>query len=167
MNKRITLVLLCLIVLSSVAVSGDSPFEQFAGSWRLVSVEGRNSDGSVTYDWGRNPLGRVMFDAGGRLSLHLLDPDRPDFESADFLRPTPEELSKAFYGYFGYFGSYTVDPDKQTVTFHIEGAAYPNYIGSDQLRFYEISGDKLVLRTPPERAGGEDIVYHVTWDRER
>ncbi len=167
MKAKATLLLVCFAVLSSVATFGDGPFDQFVGSWRLVSAEGHSSDGSVTYDWGQNPLGRVMFDAGGRLSLHLVDPDRPNFESGDFLRPTPEELSKAFNGYFGYFGSYTVEPDKQTVTFHIDGAAYPNYIGSDQLRFYEISGDKLVLKTPPERAGGEDIVYYVTWERER
>jgi len=167
MKTKATLLLVCMAVLSSVAASGDSPFDQFAGSWRLVSAEGHSSDGRVSYGWGQNPLGRVMFDAGGRLSLHLVKPDRPNFESGDFLRPTAEELSKAFNGYFGYFGSYTVDPDKQTVTFHIEGAAYPNYIGSDELRFYEISGDRLVLKTPPERAGGEDVVYYVTWERER
>ena len=167
MKASATLVSVCLAVMSSVAASGDSPSDQFVGSWRLVSVVGQNSDGSVTYDWGKNPLGRVMFDAGGRLSLHLLDPDRPNFESGDFLGPTPEELNRAFKGYFGYFGSYAVDPDQLTVTFHIEGAAYPNYIGSDQIRYYEISADKLILRTPPERAGGEDIVYYVTWERER
>ena len=155
-----------VVSMSSFAALGDSPLDQFAGSWRLVSAEGHSTDGSVTYDWGKQPLGRAMFDTGGRLSLHLVDPDRPDFESADFLRPTADELSKAFNGYFGYFGSCTVDPDQKTVTFHIEGAAYPNYIGSDQVRYYEIEGNTLVLRTPPERAGGEDIVYYVTWERE-
>ena len=145
----------------------DSPFDQFAGSWRLVSAEGHSSDGGITYDWGQQPLGRVMLDTGGRLSLHLVDPDRPRFESGDFLRPSPDELSRAFNGYFGYFGSYTVDPEMQTITFHVEGAAYPNYIGSDQARFYEFSGDRFVLRTPPERAGGEDIVYYITWEREQ
>ena len=167
MKAKATLLFVCLAVLSSVTASVDNTLDQFIGSWRLVSVEGHSSDGNVTYDWGQNPLGRVMFDAGGRLSLHLLEPNSPLFESGDFLRPTPEELSKAFNGYFGYFGSYTVDPDKQTVTFHIDGAAYPNYIGSDLLRYYEIIGDRLVLRTPPERAGGKDIVYFVTWERER
>ena len=39
------------------------------------------------------------------------------------------------------------------MTFHIEGAAYPNYVGTDQRRFFKIEGDRLTLRTPPERAG--------------
>ena len=90
MKAKATLVFASLAVLSSVAASGDSPFDQFAGSWRLVSAEGHSTDGSITYDWGQTPLGRVMFDAGGRLSLHLVDPDRPNFESGDFLRPTPD-----------------------------------------------------------------------------
>ena len=131
-----------------------------------MSAEGHSADGSVTFDWGKEPIGRAMFDAGGRLSLHLIDPDRRNFESGDFLRPSPDELSEAFNGYFGYFGSYSVDTNAQIVTFHVEGAAYPNYMGSDERRFYEFDGDKLILRTPPERAGGADITYIIVWERE-
>jgi len=107
-----------------------------------------------------------MFDANGRMSIHLTDPERRNFASGDFLRPTSDELMEAFTGYFGYFGSYTVDAEAGIVTFHVEGAAYPNYVGTDQKRFYEIEGNRLVLRTPPERAGGVDVVYYVTWERE-
>jgi len=107
-----------------------------------------------------------MFDADGRISIHLTDPKRRNFASGDFLRPTPDELIEAFTGYFGYFGSYTVDEEASVVTFHVEGAAYPNYVGTDQERFYEIEGNRLILRTPPERAGGVDVVYYVTWERE-
>lgn len=79
MKAKATLLFVCLAVLSSVTASVDNTLDQFIGSWRLVSVEGHSSDGNVTYDWGQNPLGRVMFDAGGRLSLHLLEPNRPPF----------------------------------------------------------------------------------------
>ena len=108
-----------------------------------------------------------MFDAGGRLSLHLVDLNRPDFADGDFLRGSADEVRQAFNGYFGYFGSFTLNSAAQTITFHIDGSAFPNYIGSDQLRYFEISEDRLVLRTPPERAGGQDIVYYITWERER
>ena len=40
-----------------------------------------------------------MFDANGRLPLHLIDPDRKNLNSGDFLRPTAEELKEAFNGY--------------------------------------------------------------------
>ena len=89
------------------------------GSWRLVSAEGRSTDGTVTQEWGPKPLGRLMFDAGGRMSVHLLNPARRRFASGDFLRPTPEELKEAFDGYFGYFGTYTVEESEGVLTFHV------------------------------------------------
>lgn len=167
MKARSVIAIVSLILLGCAVVSGINPTDRFAGSWRLVSAEGRSSDGTVTPYLGEHPAGRLMFDTGGRLSLHLVDMDRPNFKDGDFLRGTPAEVREAFNGYFGYFGSYTVDPIAETITFHIEGAAYPNYIGSDQVRYFEISEDKLILKTPPERAGGQDIVYYITWEREQ
>ena len=107
-----------------------------------------------------------MFDDGGRMSIHLVNPARPLFASGDFLQPTPEELQAAWDGYFGYFGGYSVDEVAETVTFHVEGAAYPNYVGTDQQRFLTIEGNRFTLRPPPERAGGVDVTYFVTFERE-
>jgi hypothetical protein len=53
------------------------------------------------------------------------------------------------------------------VTFHVEGAAVPNYIGTAQRRFVLLEGDRLTLRTPPARAGGADVTYDIVWERER
>ena len=166
MPKNVLIVFASIIWLSGCAEDEGSAAQILVGSWRLVSSEGHSSDGSIVYDQGETPTGRVMFDASGRLSLHLTDPNRTNFESGDFLRPTPDELIEAFTGYFGYFGSYRVDEDAGVVTFHIEGAAYPNYVGTEQKRFYKIEGNRLILRTPPERAGGADVTYYVTWERE-
>ena len=166
MKKIIVVLITSVILVACQARESDIQANQFVGSWRLVSSEGRSSDGSVTYDWGKEPIGRAMFDDAGRLSLHLVRPNRRNFQSGDFLRPAPDELTEAFSGYFGYFGSYTVDEDEGVVTFHVDGAAYPNYIGTDQVRNYEIVGNQLILTTPPERAGGVDVVYVVTWERE-
>ncbi len=162
----LVIALLSIMSITAQVQEEESLSQRLVGSWRLISAEGHSTDGSVTYDWGKEPLGLVMFDSSGRMSLHLMDPNRRNFASGDFLRPTPDELSEAFNGYFGYFGTYTVDEDAEVVTFHIEGAAYPNYIGTDQRRFFTIEGNRLTLRTPPERAGGADIVYVVIWERE-
>ena len=139
---------------------------RLVGSWRLVSYEGRSADGRLTLDYGPTPLGQLMYDGGGRMSLHLMKPDRKRFDSGDFLRPTPDELREAFDGYFGYYGRYSVDEKAGVVTHHVEGAAYPNYIGTDQRRLFKLEGDRLILQTPPERAGGTDITYSIVWQRE-
>ena len=159
-------------LLSALPVAPQAPepgtlAERLVGSYRLISSEGHSSDGKVTLDQGPEPLGRLMLDAGGRMSVHLVDPNRRRFSSGDFLRPTREELEEAFVGYFGYFGSYMIEESAGVLTFHVEGAAYPNYIGTDQRRFFVLDGERLTLRTPPERAGGADITYVIIWERER
>ena len=101
------------------------------------------------------------------MSVHLVDPARRRFASGDSLRPSPEELKEAFVGYFGYFGPHTVEEGAEVATFHVEGTAYPNYIGTDQRRFVTLDGNRLTLRTPADRAGGADITYDIVWERER
>ena len=155
-----------MLLVASSSQETEKLAELIVGSYRLISAEGHSSDGKVTQDWGSKPLGRLMMDAGGRMSIHLINPSRRLFESGDFLRPTPEELEEAFVGYFGYFGSYTLEESAGILTFHVEGAAYPNYIGTDQQRFFVLDGDRLTLRTPPERAGGADITYVVVFELE-
>ena len=167
MMGTLLIALLGALLLTTQAPEAGTLAERLVGSYRLISSEGRSTDGKVTLDQGPEPLGRLMLDAGGRMSVHLVNPTRRRFASGDFLRPTPEELEEAFVGYFGYFGSYTIEESAGVLTFHVEGAAYPNYIGTDQRRFFVLDGERLTLRTPPERAGGADITYVIIWERER
>jgi hypothetical protein len=165
-TKSILVVFAGVVCLSSFAQDDVSTSQILVGSWRLISSEGHSSDGGIVRDQGESPAGRAMFDAGGRMSLHLTRPNRKNWVSGDFLRPTRDEGLDTARDYFGYFGSYSVDEDAKVVTFHVAGAAYPNYVGTDQKRFYTIEGNRLILRTPPERAGGADVTYFVTWERE-
>lgn len=140
MPRRVLIIFFTVAWLSGCTPAEGSGSQILVGSWRLISSEGHRSDGTIAYDQGESPTGRVMFNAGGRLSIHLTRPDRSNFVSGDFLRPTPEECKDAARDYFGYFGSYTVDEDAGIVTFHVEGAAYPNYVGTDQVRYYTMKG---------------------------
>jgi Lipocalin-like domain len=45
-------------------------------------------------------------------------------------------------------------------------SSFPNWVGSEQMRFYELSGDELVLRTAPLLIGGDSIVNELRWRRE-
>src|SRR5262245_50556131 len=155
---RAVVIVLLMLFLASCSAGAGGVYNHLVGSWRLVSYEGRSTDGKITFDYGPKPQGRLMYDASGRMSVHLLSPMRKPFASGDFLRPTPEELKESWDGYFGYFGMYTVDDTAGVVTHHVEGAAYPNYIGTAQRRFFVLDGNRLTLRTPPERAGGADVI---------
>ena len=75
--------------------------------------------------------------------------DRPIFASDDSGAGTDAEVRAAFEGHTSYFGTYTIDPSARTVTHHVRGASYPNWMGHDQIRYYRIDGSRLVLSSPP------------------
>ncbi|MBT8350469.1 MAG: lipocalin-like domain-containing protein, partial [Deltaproteobacteria bacterium] len=51
------------------------------------------------------------------------------------------------------------------VTHHVEGACFPNWEGTDQQRFFELSDDRLYITTAPIPALGTEWVVSLIWDR--
>jgi lipocalin-like protein len=137
------------------------------GTWRLASYESRGSAGAVLYPFGQGAIGQLTYDASGNMSAMLMKPNRPPFASQDMRRGTDSEVRDAFEGFIAYFGTYTVDPAKPTVTHHVRGASYPNWVGDDQVRYYEMDGPRLVLRTPPIQVGGRSLQSVLVWERVR
>jgi hypothetical protein len=70
----------------------------------------------------------------------------------------PEQYSEG--GYEASFGSYTVDERAHTFTFHVEGALVRSLIGKDLLRAFEISGNRMIVKSA--RA---DEHWRVVWER--
>jgi len=139
--------------------------EQFIGTWKLVACEFRNSNGKVVYPYGRDPFGMLMYDSSGNMLVLLMQRDRPRFASGDLRRGTPEEIKAAFEGCTTYCGTYEVNEEKGTVTHHVEGSNFPNWVSTDQVRFFKFSGDQLTLSSPPILVGGEQLIVHFVWAR--
>jgi len=87
------------------------------------------------------------------------------FASDDAGSGTNTEVRAAFEGHASYFGTYTIDPSARTVTHHVRGASYPNWVGHKQVRYYRIDGVHLVLSTPPIPYRGESLGFVLTWER--
>ena len=109
--------------------------------------------------------GQLMYDVGGNMSAHVMRNDRPRFAGNDPGLGTDAEVRAAFDGHASYFGTYTIDSSAQTVTHHVRGASYPNWVGSDQLRHFKFEGSRLLLSSPPLVSGGESLEYVLTWER--
>ncbi len=137
----------------------------FIGTWRLVSAEFYVTGGETSFPLGEDPQGLLIYDACGNMAAQLMRPGRPPLASGDQRTGTTEEIREAFEGYVAYFGSFTVDPQAETVTHRVTASLLPNWIGEPQVRYYEISGDTLVLRTPPIQSGGREIVGSLVWTR--
>ena len=137
-------------------------FKDFVGCWKLVSHEFRSSDGRVFHPWGDDPVGIVIFDEKGHFSAQIMRRNRPKF-SSDI--PTLEEIKPAFNGYMAYFGRYEIIADKNMLINHVEGSLNPNWVGGEQIRYFEISGDRVTLHTEPQKRGGVEVVGTLMWER--
>lgn len=139
--------------------------EHFTGNWKLVSSEFRLPDGQVVYPMGRDAIGMLMYGAGGHMCVQIMRTDRRNFASGDRLGGTTEEIKSAFEGYVAYFGTYEINQEEGTVTHQIEGGLFPNWVGVNQKRFFEFSGDQLTLRASGIRLGGQQMNGLLHWKR--
>jgi len=134
-------------------MTGKSDFDRFIGSWRLVrttSIDGGPERGS-------RPTGIITYDASGWMTAQI-QPDRPPVPMAGD-QPTGEEALAALNGYTAYFGPFTVDEAKKTVTHHREGNVQPGWERTrDFVRGYEFDGKLLILRPVGTR-------NEVVWER--
>lgn len=139
--------------------------QQFIGTWKLVSAQFRRPDGTVIEYLGDDPMGMLIYTSEGHMSVHLVRRDRPRFATDDRMGGTPEQIRAAYLGYQGYFGTFSVNEAEGSVTHHIEAGSFPNWVGADQTRFYEMAGNRLTLRTPPLLINKERVVGHLVWER--
>ncbi len=68
-------------------------------------------------------------------------------------------------GYVAYYGHCQIDVEQQTLTTDVEGSLYPNWVGGQQVRYYELTDGQLVLKTSPIPFGEEEIIGVLTWER--
>jgi len=170
LKSLIGLITLGLLVSGLGRLGADSPAigsdaALLVGTWKLISCDSLFDDGSVEPSLGVNPIGQLMYDAKGRMSVHLMSRNRPSFASPDLRGGTPEELKVAFATHQSYYGSYSVDSVAGTVSHHIEGGSFPNWSGGTQKRFFKLAGNRITLSTPPIAIGGRQARVVLVWER--
>ena len=135
------------------------------GTWRLASAQYRRNDGSIINIYGDDPDGMLMYDADGNMSVQIMARHRPQFAVADRLGGTPEQIQSAFQGYQAYYGTYSINENEHAVIHHLAGALLPNWVGVEQKRFFDLTDNRLTLRTPPLMIGGKEAVGYLVWQR--
>jgi hypothetical protein len=138
---------------------------RFVGLWRLVSFRSTRSDGVSIDFYGPDPIGQIMYDAQGHMAVQIMRQDRPLFASSDWRGGTPEQIQAAFQGYIAYFGRYEVNEAEGYVIHRSEANLLPNFVGGELKRFYEFTGSRLTLKTPPQPVGGVSATSTIVWER--
>jgi Lipocalin-like domain len=131
---------------SSVAFAAGLA-EKLVGTWRIVRFTDTDTRGKVTYLFGENPKGYIVYDPTGHLSVQLMRmPSQPPFAAGDDDKGTDAEVRSAYDGYVAYFGTYRVDEAKSVVTHVVEGSLKPSYTGTDRPRPFKLDGDVLIIQ---------------------
>ena len=145
MFHQISLIIAIVAFLGSADLWAQSA-SPIVGTWRVVKYENHLVDGTVSYPYGEHPQGYFVYDPTGHLSVQIMR--TPALTPFPGMREGTGEASRykeAFLAYVAYFGTYTIDTAKGTVTHHVEGSLRPDYAGTDQVRPFRIEGDRLII----------------------
>ena len=123
--------------------------DRFIGAWRLAWLEEPDSDGTVHK---ADCTGLLVYTRDGHMSVQVMYRNPQTGGQAG-----PVQYAQG--GYEASFGSYRVDENSHTFTFHVEGAMVRSLIGKDLPRAYEISGNQLIVKStnPTEH-------WRVAWE---
>jgi Lipocalin-like domain len=138
--------------------------QKFVGAWRLVSAVQQLSDGTTRNNpmYGPGGIGYILYSDTGRVCVVNINPSRPKWAKGS--APTEAELRAAMDGIVAYAGRFEVNAEQGYIIHHIEMDAVPNRVGSSAKRFFEFTGNRLILRPePPLPPGVSD--YRITWER--
>ncbi len=138
----------------------------FVGVWKLISCDAIRKNGTVLPIYGKNPVGRLYYDAVGNMSVHMLKSGRPNFVDQTKFRATPSEMRAAYESYEAYFSTYEVDEVNQVIHHTVLGGLFPNWTGTIQSRYYKFEDNRLILSTDPiGSAAKERAIVTLVWER--
>jgi hypothetical protein len=158
-----------VLVAAMVVAALGSPIEaeSLAGRWRLLAAEDLGPGGSVArLPWGARPVGSIIVE-GGSCYLQIMSTDVPSFV-AD--KPVADQMKAMLLSsYIAYSGPCTVDETEGSVTLKVDAAWRPDYVGTEQKRYFKFENGKLLFGPAPSsiRSGGEMLTRRLTLERVR
>jgi len=137
------------------------------GTWALVSRIDRTAAGERRVEplLGEDPVALLYYDRGGHFAAQFMKRDRT---AAVVVAPSAAAApnnSRAQGGYDAYFGTYSVDDDRGTVTQRLDGALSAENVGLVLTRAMTVSGDTLTIALATAAADGEPVTRTLTWKR--
>ena len=123
--------------------------DQLVGTWDFVIAEITAADGKKTLPFGDHPKGQIIFTADGHFSQVHVSGGLPRIAGNNRLNGTDADNRAIVQGTLSFFGTYSVDEAKRTVTFNIAASTYPNAEGTSQVRTIDkLTADEFVNTNP-------------------
>ena len=158
--------LAALVALVALVTPASASAETLAGKWKLVAAEDLRPDGTVArYPWGRHPIGAIVVE-GGSCYIQIMSGDVPSFPATAW-SVNDQMKASLLSSYIAYTGPCTFDDAAGTTTMKVEAAWRPDYVGTQQTRFYRFDGHKMLYGPAPNsiRGGPESLTRRLTLER--
>lgn len=156
-----TLTALLLLALPALASA-----ETITGRWKLLAAEDLRADGTVArLPWGAHPVGTIVVE-GGFCYVQIMSSDVPAF--AGGATPIGEQMKATLLSsYIAYSGPCVVDDGKGSVTLTVEAAWRPDYVGTEQARYFRLENGRLIFGPAQGsiRMGDERWTRRLTLER--
>jgi hypothetical protein len=146
--------------IAALAAAQPTVAQRLVGAWELVNYEIIAADG--TRRPGAYDRGQISYDASGRMSAQLMN----SANKADQAPQTDEARAAAYRRYLGYYGPFVVDEARGIVTHIVDGSSNPSWVGSRQVRYYELSADNTQLTLSLRDANGR-TTQSLVWKRSK
>jgi len=157
-----------IVVLLLMVVAVPDAAETIQGRWKLIAAEDRRADGTVArYPWGKHPIGSIVVE-GGACYLQIMSSDVPSF-TATAQTPVGDQMKAALLStYIAYSGPCTINETEGSVTLKVAAAWRPDYLGTEQKRFFRFENGKLLFGPAPNsmRGGTEPLTRRLTLERQ-
>ncbi|MEN2401384.1 lipocalin-like domain-containing protein [Flavobacterium sp. MC2016-06] len=160
-----TLTFLVVLIMIQTAVAQKMKQTALLGSWKLISVENINADGTKTFPYGTDPKGILFFDGNENYAIQIYKKERTKIISGDKNNCTPEENASIVQGSNSHFGQYEIDETTKTITFKIKTASFPNWENTEQKRSYTYNNDELKYVVANTTQGGKSVTAVVIWKK--
>jgi hypothetical protein len=134
------------------------------GTWRITSYSILTLEtNETTRPNGENPRGYIQYSPGGHMIVFLSSGEQKKPAGSTYTDAERVDAHKSIFG--AYAGTYRVEGNK--VIHHVEAAWLPDWVGTDRVRFFEISGKSLTIKTAPQMFSqtGKQIVSSLVFEK--
>ena len=149
-------------ILALPAMGADST--AIVGTWRITSFSVLTLEtNEVAHPNGENALGFIQYSPGGHMLVFVSSRNQKKPAGAAYTDTERADAHKSVFA--AYAGRYTVEGNK--VVHHVIGSWRPDWVGTDLVRFFEINGNKLSIKTAPliYSVTGKQIVSTLTFEK--
>lgn len=154
---RLLAIVVALLSFASLARADEA----LLGNWKLVSFYTEDTQTKQRNNvYGEHPTGAIGFTPAGRFFGFVTANNRKAPQ-------TTEDQAAAYKTVIAYTGKWTVDGNKFATK--VDVAVNPAFVGTDQVRFWQIQDGKLHITTAPlpnPNVPGGTMIGTLVWERE-